>query len=69
VDLGVRYARLHVAGNDALFALKALLMLAVRDGRKTPEPKITVEKEEEERLFSHIRYSACAVWNSDVMDS
>lgn len=32
-EFGIRYAKLHVAGNDAHFALKALLMIAVRDGR------------------------------------
>lgn len=33
---GIKYANLHAAGNDAHFALKALLMLAVRDGLLAP---------------------------------
>ncbi|KAJ4324359.1 hypothetical protein N0V84_003920 [Fusarium piperis] len=32
-EFGIRYAKLHAAGNDAHFALKALLMIAVRDGQ------------------------------------
>ncbi|KAH0495460.1 hypothetical protein TgHK011_009010 [Trichoderma gracile] len=36
-ELDIRYDRLHVAGNDAHFALRALLMLAVRDGQMAPE--------------------------------
>ncbi|KAF5003357.1 hypothetical protein FDECE_10087 [Fusarium decemcellulare] len=34
---GIRYALLHTAGNDAHFALKALLMIAVRDSQLVPE--------------------------------
>ncbi|KHN98780.1 Ribonuclease H-like protein [Metarhizium album ARSEF 1941] len=34
-ELAIPYANLHAAGNDAHFALKALLMIAVRDGRMT----------------------------------
>ncbi|VUC37717.1 unnamed protein product [Clonostachys rosea] len=30
-ELGIPYANLHVAGNDAHFALRALMMIAVRD--------------------------------------
>ncbi|TFB02360.1 hypothetical protein CCMA1212_006087 [Trichoderma ghanense] len=35
--LGIRYDRLHVAGNDAHFTLRSLLMLAVRDGQMAPK--------------------------------
>lgn len=33
-ELGIQYANLHAGGNDAHFALKALLMIAVRDCQK-----------------------------------
>ncbi|EFY86563.1 QDE-2-interacting protein [Metarhizium acridum CQMa 102] len=36
-EFAIPYANLHAAGNDAHFALKALLMIAVRDGRMAPE--------------------------------
>lgn len=36
-EFHICYAKLHVAGNDAHFALKALLMIAVRDGQMAPE--------------------------------
>lgn len=32
-EFGIGYAKLHVAGNDAHFTLRILLMIAVRDGR------------------------------------
>ena len=67
LELGVRYARLHAAGNDAHFALKALLMLAVRDGRKASEPINSAEKEEEERLFRRIEdivHAPCGIPSS-----
>lgn len=35
-EFGIGYARLHAAGNDAHFALKVLLMIAVRDGQMVP---------------------------------
>ncbi|KAJ3527467.1 hypothetical protein NM208_g10687 [Fusarium decemcellulare] len=35
-EFGIRYALLHTAGNDAHFALKALLMIAVRDSQLVP---------------------------------
>jgi hypothetical protein len=41
----IRYAKLHAAGNDAHFALKALLTIAVHDGRIVPET-ITAANEE-----------------------
>ncbi|KAL6860946.1 QDE-2-interacting protein [Trichoderma novae-zelandiae] len=44
-QLGIRYDKLHAAGNDAHFALRALLMLAVRDGQMAPE-SITAADEE-----------------------
>ncbi|UPL00654.1 hypothetical protein LCI18_011588 [Fusarium solani-melongenae] len=37
-ELGIGYAKLHAAGNDAHFVLKALLMIAVRDGQMVREP-------------------------------
>lgn len=36
-EFDIAYANLHAAGNDAHFALKALLMIAVRDGQMVPE--------------------------------
>lgn len=36
-EFDIRYANLHAAGNDAHFALKALLMIAVRDGQLVSE--------------------------------
>ncbi|KAK4082288.1 uncharacterized protein Triagg1_2100 [Trichoderma aggressivum f. europaeum] len=40
-ELNIRYAKLHAAGNDAHFALKALLMIAVRDGQMASAPETT----------------------------
>ncbi|KAL7823512.1 QDE-2-interacting protein [Trichoderma gracile] len=44
-ELDIRYDRLHVAGNDAHFALRALLMLAVRDGQMAPESITTADNQ------------------------
>lgn len=52
-ELGLPYAKLHTAGNDAHFALKALLLLAVRDGRQTSSSASRTESGEE-RLFCRI---------------
>lgn len=41
----IRYAKLHAAGNDAHFALKALLMIAVRDGQMASETTVPVNGE------------------------
>ncbi|KAL6814551.1 hypothetical protein J3E69DRAFT_347499 [Trichoderma sp. SZMC 28015] len=40
-EFNIRYAKLHAAGNDAHFALKALLMIAVRDGQMASAPETT----------------------------
>ncbi|KAI8725535.1 hypothetical protein NCS52_00124900 [Fusarium sp. LHS14.1] len=44
-ELGIGYAKLHAAGNDAYFVLKALLMIAVRDGRMVQETATPSDKE------------------------
>ncbi|KAM6479323.1 hypothetical protein HDV62DRAFT_134628 [Trichoderma sp. SZMC 28011] len=40
-EFNICYAKLHAAGNDAHFALKALLMIAVRDGQMASAPETT----------------------------
>ncbi|KAK1248036.1 hypothetical protein MKX07_000924 [Trichoderma sp. CBMAI-0711] len=62
--LNIRYDRLHVAGNDAHFALRALLMLAVRDGKMAaPESITTADKELFQTLdaIAHAAYTL-PVW-------
>ncbi|KAL7929866.1 hypothetical protein V8C35DRAFT_284010 [Trichoderma chlorosporum] len=44
-EFDIRYAKLHAAGNDAHFALKALLMIAVRDGQMASETSTPVNGE------------------------
>ncbi|KAL7925653.1 hypothetical protein ACQKWADRAFT_197278 [Trichoderma austrokoningii] len=46
-ELDISYAYLHAAGNDAHFALKALLMIAVRDSQMVPR----VSPAANEKLF------------------
>lgn len=65
-DFGISYAKLHVAGNDAHFALKALLMIAVRDGRRTLE----ITPPDYEQLFcvlDAIAHAPCdlPVWSDE----
>ncbi|KAJ6789099.1 hypothetical protein PWT90_00401 [Aphanocladium album] len=64
-ELGIKHANLHAAGNDAHFALKALLMLAVRDGRLGQHP----ENSGEEDLFSTLDTIAHAPVNLSVLIS
>lgn len=54
----IRYAKLHAAGNDAHFALKALLMIAVCDGRMAPETMTAVD-EELFRTLDAIAHAPC----------
>lgn len=65
-EFGISYAKLHVAGNDAHFALKALLMIAVRDGRRT----LDITPSDHEELFcalDAIAHAPCAlpVWSDE----
>ncbi|KAL7807321.1 QDE-2-interacting protein [Trichoderma aethiopicum] len=60
--LGIRYDRLHVAGNDAHFALRALLMLAVRDGQMAPESITAADRE----LFNALNAVAHADYEMPV---
>ncbi|KAK5989285.1 hypothetical protein PT974_10796 [Cladobotryum mycophilum] len=62
-EFDIRYAKLHAAGNDAHFALKALLMIAVRDGRMAPYVT-TSSNEDMFRLLDAIAHAPCAlpVW-------
>ncbi|RSM20685.1 hypothetical protein CDV31_000372 [Fusarium ambrosium] len=62
-EFGIRYAKLHVAGNDAHFALKALLMIAVRDGQMAATPG----DEELFRYLDAIAHAPCdlPVWTDD----
>lgn len=67
-ELGIKYANLHAAGNDAHFALKALLMLAVRDG--LPEQHRETSGRREEELFLALEIIAHApvqlpVWTDE----
>lgn len=48
---GITYWRLHAAGNDAHFALRALLMIVVFDGRRIQETTGIQSGEEEKDLF------------------
>ncbi|RSM06873.1 hypothetical protein CEP52_005531 [Fusarium oligoseptatum] len=62
-EFGIAYAKLHAAGNDAHFALKALLMIAVRDGQMAATPG-------DEELFHYldaIAHAPCdlPVWTDD----
>ncbi|KAM3547707.1 hypothetical protein ARSEF4850_009855 [Beauveria asiatica] len=45
-ELGIKYANLHAAGNDAHFALKALLVVAVRDGLSEQHRETSGHREE-----------------------
>ncbi|RSL39455.1 hypothetical protein CEP53_014044 [Fusarium sp. AF-6] len=62
-EFGISYAKLHVAGNDAHFALKALLMIAVRDGQMVPET-VTPGDEELFRYLDDVAHAPCdlPVW-------
>lgn len=59
-ELGIGYAKLHAAGNDAHFVLKASLMIAVRDGRMVPGPG----DEEMFRYLEAVAHAPCdlPVW-------
>ncbi|EFZ03568.1 DnaQ-like (or DEDD) 3'-5' exonuclease superfamily protein [Metarhizium robertsii] len=61
-EFAIPYANLHAAGNDAHFALKALLMIAVRDGRRAPET--TAASQELFRTLDAIAHAPVAlpVW-------
>ncbi|KAF4459684.1 serine threonine kinase [Fusarium albosuccineum] len=59
---GIRYALLHTAGNDAHFALKALLMIAVRDSRLVPETAAPGDED----LFRYLDAVAHAPCNLSV---
>lgn len=63
-ELGIAYAKLHAAGNDAHFVLKALLMLAVRDGQMVPETT-TPGDEELFRYLEAVAHAPCdlPVWS------
>ncbi|KAL6898236.1 hypothetical protein GGI43DRAFT_408687 [Trichoderma evansii] len=52
----IRYAKLHAAGNDAHFALRALLMIAVRDGQMKPEA-LTAANEEVFRFLDAVAHA------------
>ncbi|KAF7549750.1 hypothetical protein G7046_g8238 [Stylonectria norvegica] len=62
-EFGIQYAKLHAAGNDAHFALKALLMIAVRDAQMVPETT-TPGGEELIRYLDAIAHAPCdlPVW-------
>ncbi|RSL61727.1 hypothetical protein CEP54_006129 [Fusarium duplospermum] len=65
-EFGIAYAKLHVAGNDAYFALKALLMIAVRDGQMVPETA-TPGDEELFRYLDAVAHAPCDLpgWTDD----
>jgi hypothetical protein len=46
-EFNIPYANLHAAGNDAHFALKALLMIAVRDGQRSLQTTTTTTVDQE----------------------
>ncbi|RSL87028.1 hypothetical protein CEP51_002491 [Fusarium floridanum] len=66
-EFGISYARLHVAGNDAHFALKTLLMIAVRDGQMVVPKTVTPGDEELFRYLDAIAHAPCdlPVWTDD----
>lgn len=43
-ELNIHHAKLHAAGNDAQFAFRSLLMIAVRNGRVKPEAMTTANE-------------------------
>jgi hypothetical protein len=44
-EFKIPYANLHAAGNDAHFALKAMLMIVVCDGQRSLQTTTTVNQE------------------------
>jgi DNA polymerase III epsilon subunit-like protein len=62
-ELGIGCAKLHAAGNDAHSALKALLMIAVRDGQMAQEAT-TPGDEERSRYLDAVAHAPCdlPVW-------
>ncbi|KAL7955940.1 QDE-2-interacting protein [Trichoderma compactum] len=58
----IRYAKLHAAGNDAHFALKALIMIAVRDGQMASAPETTTPTHEDLfRILGAVAHAPVAV--------
>ncbi|KAL6799500.1 hypothetical protein GGI42DRAFT_361398 [Trichoderma sp. SZMC 28013] len=61
-EFNIRYAKLHAAGNDAHFALKALLMIAVRDGQMASAPETTTSIHEDLfRILDAIAHAPVAI--------
>ncbi|KAL6788612.1 hypothetical protein J3E68DRAFT_415297 [Trichoderma sp. SZMC 28012] len=61
-EFNIRYAKLHAAGNGAHFALKALLMIAVRDGQMASAPETTTPIHEDLfRILDAIAHAPVAI--------
>ncbi|KAK4065473.1 hypothetical protein Trihar35433_7593 [Trichoderma harzianum] len=62
-EFNIRYAKLHAAGNDAHFALKALLMIAVRDGQMASASETTTTPIHEDlfRILDAIAHAPVAI--------